>query len=286
MEEKLEVKRSDWKAWMRAFLISIRASTWGWTMYTSSFIISVCSMVVDALVFFMISLLVGGRMEKVLPSGMSYASFILVNFIVNQFINTPRYAFFELLQSCYFGGAMDFLILSSPISFSSYLLGSIVFLYLMGIMRSGIFVVISLILGVSFSSTIDLGALLVVLLLGILCMTGIGLIAGSVFFLLNVKDEDLVNWILDRAVHLFSGFYFPIELLPKNVRIIGIFIPQTYIYDSMRRILVLGESLSQTIIHSIFVLLTFMLILLPLGYFLFTYSIRIAEKKGELTRWT
>ena len=156
----------------------------------------------------------------------------------------------------------------------------------MNCIRCGIFLIIGAILGIQLKNFINFEVALVILALGILSMAGIGMIAGSTFFLLNIKDEDFINWCLDRIVFIFAGFYFPVDMLPEYIRWVTAYIPQSYIYDSLRRILILGEGWSQTIVQAATNLLIFTMVLFPSGLFLFIRGIEVAEKKGELTRWS
>ena len=86
---------------------------------------------------------------------------------------------------------------------------------------------------------------------------------------------------------IFTGVYFPPSFLPDPIRWISHILPATYALDATRRVFMNAEGVMSPHIHfDMLMLVIFTLILLPLGAWIFLYSIKKAEKDGTLARWS
>ena len=107
------------------------------------------------------------------------------------------------------------------------------------------------------------------------------------FFLLNAKGEvEPISWIVTTISGVFAGVYFPVSQLPSQLQLISRALPQTYGLEGIRKIIFDGYGIDNFEIQMILLyLLIFILILFPLGFYIFKYGIKKAEKEGTLARW-
>ena len=74
---------------------------------------------------------------------------------------------------------------------------------------------------------------------------GIGLISASMFYLFDFKQQnEPVRFLIQQVlVALVAGTYYPPTVLPKAFRIAA-FLPHTYAYDAIRRLMSPGANLA------------------------------------------
>ncbi|WP_088368954.1 MULTISPECIES: ABC transporter permease [unclassified Thermosipho (in: thermotogales)] len=118
-----------------------------------------------------------------------------------------------------------------------------------------------------------------VLLVVMLPLIGIGLISAAI--ILITKRGDPVGWIYFTLTGLFSGIYYPVEIMPKFIRGISYLLPSTYGMDLLRKTLLKGYNVVQ--IRTGFLVMVIMgLVLIPFGVWLFKLSFNKARKEGTL----
>jgi len=134
----------------------------------------------------------------------------------------------------------------APISVPLYLFGRAVARFL----TATIAVIITLLAGVLFFRVpihllnTNWAMFISALLLGVLCMTAMGIILGA--WTLTLRSEPhFLGEAVSAALYLFSGAVFPITLLPKVLQPIGFLTPMTYWLELSRRAL-LGNNAMQT----------------------------------------
>jgi ABC-2 type transport system permease protein len=126
----------------------------------------------------------------------------------------------------------------SPISIPVYLFGRAVARFITGTIA----VVVTLLAGVLFFKVpLHLGAtdwpmFLGALMLGVLCLTFMGIIIGT--WTMTIRNEPwFVGDATAAALYLFSGAIFPITILPAFLQPIGFLLPMTYWLELIRRAL-------------------------------------------------
>ncbi len=224
--------------------------------------------------------MVGSRQEFIsyLIIGMAFAP--ILNYCLTQFYVTLNTLYFSGWVG---GGRMsifDYLRLAR-LPLSIYFLA----LFLWRSLEQVIVVVGYLIFGyVAFGLTIVApisGYLTAMLLLalGLLATSGLGLISASMFWLADCKwGQEPIQWVISTLVMVTAGVYFQPELLPPFLRYVSILLPQRYVLDGIRGALLQGQSLSE-LLPTVWTLCLFCIILLPIGIAMFRYSLRIGEKK-------
>jgi ABC-2 type transport system permease protein len=126
----------------------------------------------------------------------------------------------------------------APVSVPVYLFGRAVARFLTGTIA----VVITLLTGFLFFKlpihplSTNWPLLILALLLGVFCMTSMGIILGA--WSLTLRSEPhFLGEAVAAALYLFSGAVFPVTLLPKVLQPIGFLTPVMYWLELMRRAL-------------------------------------------------
>lgn len=132
-------------------------------------------------------------------------------------------------------------------------------------------------------SKADLLGALSVMLVGSLSIVGIG-VFGSILPLLYPERGAQLIHIIQAALLLVSGVYYPVQVLPNWLQFLSIFSPATYVLDGMRYALLPDSNVGMPISEALPPLFLMGVILLPLGIYSFTLAERYAKRTGKLKR--
>jgi ABC-2 type transport system permease protein len=132
---------------------------------------------------------------------------------------------------------------------------------------------VGVVLSVNFLGT------LLVLALGVGTFLGFSMIGAGILIL--TKQGDPVTSVITLATSLFGNVLFPPTIMPYALQIISYFVPQYYFFTCIRFMLT-GQSVL-AILPYLAVLAVMCLVILPLGYFVYSWCLRTARKKGTLS---
>jgi len=165
-------------------------------------------------------------------------------------------------------GTLDGLLMT-PISRLSIILGK-GFAQVVRGLASGIlvFILAMILFGVHIYGSILLMAL--VLTLGILAFTGMGIIATS--FVSDQESAQLIMMMIQFPMIFLSGALYPIIQLPSWLRIISDILPLTYVISAFRSIMLLNAPFS-AISGDVYILLIFTLIVFAIALPLFQRTV-------------
>jgi ABC-2 type transport system permease protein len=90
-----------------------------------------------------------------------------------------------------------------------------------------------------------------------------------------------VAWIIASAGELFGGVYFPVNILPDNLRAISEWIPMTHALSALRKTLLAGAGFPD-ISQEILFLAVFTLLVWPVGILAFQLALRRSQADGSL----
>ena len=111
---------------------------------------------------------------------------------------------------------------------------------------------------------------------------GIGfLFAGIV---IRFKEPYIFTQIVNLAFATLTGTYYPVTFLPHWVQLLSGALPQTYVIDNMRRIVLANQTLVN-LYGSVFILLGLALAYPTLGYFVFKQFEKKAGVTGEFSKY-
>jgi len=152
------------------------------------------------------------------------------------------------------------------------------------VITTGIF---SIVVGASLavflpSAFLSLFQAFLMLLVGLIPLFGIGfLFAGIV---IRFKEPYIFTQIVNLVFATLTGTYYPVTFLPHWVQFLSGTLPQTYVIDNMRRI-VLGNQTLVNLYGSVFILLGLALAYPALGYFVFKQFEKKAGVTGEFSKY-
>jgi ABC-2 type transport system permease protein len=121
-----------------------------------------------------------------------------------------------------------------------------------------------------------------ILLVGLIPLFGIGFLFAG--FVLRFKEPYIFTQILNLLFATLTGTYYPVSLLPYWVQFLSGALPQTYVIEDMRRIVLANQTLV-SIYGSIFVLLVLALAYPTFGYAIFKYLEKKARVTGEFSKY-
>lgn len=129
----------------------------------------------------------------------------------------------------------------------------------------------------------DLLSALIVMLVGSFSIVGIG-IMGSILPLLYPERGAQLIHIIQAALLLVSGVYYPVEVLPESLQFLSRLSPATYVLEGMRYALLPESGVGKPLDQVVPPLLLMGVILMPIGVYCFQLAERYAKKAGRLKR--
>lgn len=133
--------------------------------------------------------------------------------------------------------------------------------------------------GVTFQGNFLLALLL--LILTTLVLASIGILSAS--FAIVFKRGDPFGILLGTGAALFSGVFFPVELL-GNFNYISRALPTTYGISGISGVLLEGHGLSE-IRQPLITLCLFLAVLLPFSLWVFSRAVARAKREGSLIQY-
>ena len=124
------------------------------------------------------------------------------------------------------------------------------------------------------------------LLLTTLVLASIGILSAS--FAMVFKRGDPFGIIIGTGSALFSGVFFPTQLLSqvagRGFGFVSRLIPTTYGIDGIRRVLIQGQTFAEAR-QPLVTLLVFLAALLPFSLWVFSRAVRRAKREGSLIQY-
>ncbi|HEX8843549.1 MAG TPA: ABC transporter permease [Pyrinomonadaceae bacterium] len=123
---------------------------------------------------------------------------------------------------------------------------------------------------------------LLFLVLTTLVLACLGILSAS--FAMVFKRGDPFGILLGTGAALFSGVFFPTQLLGSGFGTISRLLPPTYGLDGIRRVLIEGQGLSE-VRDPLITLFIFLVVLLPFSLWVFARAVRRAKREGSLIQY-
>ena len=170
----------------------------------------------------------------------------------------------------------------APVSRFTHMLGQTAFSLVYGLVHTvAILVVVSLFFNLSLGQANLIGGL-VMLAVGSLSFIGFGIMGAVLPLLFPERGAQMTN-VVQAALLLVSGVYYPISVLPAWMQPIARVSPATYVLEGMRAALLQGAPMGQ-LVGQMLPLLAMGVVALPLGVFIFNRAERYAKRTGKLKR--
>ncbi len=176
-------------------------------------------------------------------------------------------------------------VLMSPINLPTFIVASSGWDFAQATFHSSLYLFFGwLFFGVQYRGNFLLALLF--LFLTTLVLASVGILSAS--FAMVFKRGDPFGVIIGTGSALFSGVFFPVQLLSqaggKSVGNISRLFPTTYGLDGIRRVLIEGQGLSETR-EPLFTLLLFLAALMPFSLWVFSRAVRRAKREGSLIQY-
>jgi len=152
------------------------------------------------------------------------------------------------------------------------------------VITSALFLVV---VGVSVAIVIPSSFLSIVpafltLLLGLIPLFGMGFLFAG--FVVRFKEPYIFIQLVSLIFATLTGTYYPVTFLPYWVQFLSSVLPQTYVIDDMRRIVIANQTLV-SLYGSIFILLSLALAYPLVGYAVFRKIEKRAAVTGEFSKY-
>ena len=231
--------------------------------------------------YFLSKFIASPQLERSLPQGTSYFSFVLVGLAFFDYLSVALHNFDESLQDARQNGTLENLLVTQT-SLPVILAGSSLYPFVLLSLRTGIYLGWGAALfGFPLRGANWPGALLI-LAASILAFTGLGILSAS--YLLVFKKGNPVNWAVVGLSSVVGGMMYPVSVLPTWLRYVARMIPVTYSLEGMRAA-ILGHASMRELWPSLAGLLVFAALLLPISFAVFSWALRRTKITGTLTHF-
>jgi ABC-2 type transport system permease protein len=132
------------------------------------------------------------------------------------------------------------------------------------------------------SSLLSLIPAFLALLVGLIPLFGIGFLFAG--FVIRFKEPYVFTQIVNLLFATLTGTYYPVTFLPYWAQFLSRILPQTYVIDDMRQIILANQTLVN-LYGSVFVLLALALAYPTLGYAIFKQNEKKAGVTGEFSKY-
>jgi ABC-2 type transport system permease protein len=219
------------------------------------------------------------ELSRALPAGSNYFAFALVGFAFFDYLSVSLSAFDMSLEEARQNRTLEALLVTQT-SLPVILAGSAVFPFASLALRTCVYLAWGALLFGFLPHGANWPGAVLILLASILAFAGLGILSASYSVLF--KRGNPAKWIVLGVSGLAGGMMYPVSVLPHPLQLLARLIPVTYSLEGMRAALLRGASWSD-LWPSIFALLLFAAILLPLSFLVFGWALRRTKITGTLT---
>ena len=270
-----------------------------WTYFKVNFLLELIEIIVDIVTMAIIAFATKDFLRPKLEAyGGDFFNYVVLGLVCNSILSVALTSPSTAIRSAYWNRRIEILLsapISPPLIVTALSIGPIV----RASIRILVYLIVALLIGLTIKSMTLLG--LVILVLGFISSIGLGLISSSMFYLLEAKGGgDPVEWVVNIIARLFSGLYYPLNVLPEWCRWLSLLVPHTYVFDAERRILFGATSSIPTlplhihfssigltpILTDLIILILYAIVTPPVGYYLLKKGFRIALRDGRLSWWS
>lgn len=234
--------------------------------------------VIDLVLYYFISKVVGPVPAADLDGAPSYFAFVLVGILVSLVIATASGEIAERIRNEQLTGTLE-LLCAQPLGAARLAAGYAAYPIVFAIVRVAFYFVIAVVvLGLATGSA-DWAGVMIVLAASAVAFIGLGIVAAAATLVFK-RGEAVVD-VAVFAMTFVSGAFFPVSVLPSWAQALGEVMPTRFAYDGLRRALFEGEGWGT----SALVLAGIGVLGIPLAVWLFAAALRHAKRKGTLAEY-
>jgi ABC-2 type transport system permease protein len=240
--------------------------------YKTNIVLSVLSALFGALSYAFLG--ANASMQSVLQLyDMSLTTYLVIGIAFNTYLAQSL----TLVQKTINPWALEE-VLVSPTRLTTFIVGSSLWGFIWSTGVIAIYLAVG-VLAFGVVLSVNLVGTLLVLALGISTFIGFSMIGAGILIL--TKQGDPVTTLITIATGLFGNVLFPPQVMPAQLQVISYFVPQYYFFTSIR--LMLTGSSIQSILPFILTLVLMCAVIVPLGYFIYSWCLKTARKNGTLS---
>jgi ABC-2 type transport system permease protein len=244
--------------------------------YRGAFLLTAVGALTELAAFYYLSRAIGPGFR---PEGLDYFSFLLVGTGFYTFLVMGIHSFLQTVQEAQQTGTFEVL-MTTPTPPPILVSLSAMSAFSRNVLQLVLYLGVGLLIFGGNAPRPAVAASVLVFFLSVAIAIAIGLMAAALQ--VAIQKGPLVLWALGSGAWLLTGTLFPVASLPRGLRFIAELIPITHALDAMRKALLHAATVS-TLRREIGILTSFVLILLPLGLAMFSYSLRRARQEGTLS---
>jgi ABC-2 type transport system permease protein len=263
--------RSLWAFFRRDALIH--------TSYKVGFFVDLGGVFFTAATYYFVSRVFGSAASPFLEKyGGDYFAFVLIGVAFAAYQNVGLNSFSQSLRQEQFLNTLEPLLMT-PVNTPRFLLGSSLWDFLYATVRVGLYLGLgALFFGFRMNQARVAPALAV---LGLTLFAFMGLGVFSAAFIMRFKRGNPVPWFMEAASNLLGGVFFPLVALPVGLQTAAQFIPMTHALEGLRKTLLMGAGWRE-VAPQLMALALFVVVMWPIGIFIFGRSLRRARADGSL----
>lgn len=249
------------------------------TSYRFSFMLRFLGIFFSAAGFFFLAKLFGKNISPYLePYGGDYFSFVLIGIAISSFLATSMRSFSSSISGAQLQGTLES-ILITPTRISEIVLYSSIWNFISTAFDILVYLVIGIVIFGLRLNLANYAAAALVLVLTIVCFSGLGIISAS--FIMLLKRGDPISWVVASVSSFLGGTFFPIAVFPAWLQKLAYLFPLFYSLRAMRLALLKGYSF-YALRYDVTALVVFIIAILPLSIFSFKHAVRVAKTEGSL----
>lgn len=247
--------------------------------YRLAFFLRCLTILIVVTIFYYVSRIFTGRAELFTnwrdPLAAWITGLAVLNYFMTNFSSLANAIRSEQLQ-----GTLES-VLMTPISVPGLIVASSTLDFIAATFYSSLYLIFGAVFfGVTYQGSYLLAFL--ILILTTLVFASLGILSAS--FAMVFKKADPVAVLLGTGTAVFSGVFFPPQLLPETMQKISKLLPATYGLTAIRGVLIENNGLNEAR-GPIVTLLTFLAVLLPLSIWIFSRAVRRAKREGSLIQY-
>ncbi len=252
--------------------------------YPATFFMTVFQGMINMGIWFFISLFISGYADRFVSAyGGSYVAYVVLGVAFHEVARSALKSPYVSIQTAFWEKRLETYRIF-PKGFWAYILGRFFWQLLFAlVIQAATLALIAGVAGIELHPKAHLGTAALVYFFFIASVFGLGLLGASTFFLLEVKTGvEPVGWMVDYAVRLTSGLYYPIAIIPAFVRPLSRLFPHTYAFRAMRLILLQGAS-GRAVGNDLLVLALYAPLAVAAGFLLLRSALARAERSNGVS---
>jgi ABC-2 type transport system permease protein len=244
--------------------------------YPMSMILHELGFLVPVLIFYFVGDLVGDNPEV----GGDYFTFAIIGLMVSTMLQGALSGFGGSLQRAQNRGTFETLLVE-PVPWTFLPFAMNIWRIVESIITAILIYLLGWALGANFNAS-GLPEFAVLVVLGILASTAIGILSASLM-LLSKRSQPVLT-IYGMAASLLAGSAFSVDQLPSWLQWLSYALPHTYVINSARTVLMDDPgTFSIPFGVAVVALVVFNLVVFTLGLYLYNRSLQYARKMGMLS---